>query len=123
MAVAKRRVRVKSFDEQLAEMPLEYLICMDIGHAWNPATLEVAYGDFQVGLTCAGNGKTRQGCGMERDRWRGPDGRLRNRYWHPNGDFGFKHIGRRTPEQRDAIRAAWQGLMEPGLPDERKETA
>jgi hypothetical protein len=109
--------RVKPFEQQLDEMPLEYLMCMDIGHAWNPASMEVAYGDFQVGLLCAGDGDTRLGCGMERDRWRGPDGKLRNRYWHPKGDFGFKGCGPRTPEQRQAIREAWQSEMEPKLPN------
>lgn len=113
----KAKPAPKPFEVQLDEMPLEYLMCMDLGHAWNPASMEVAYGDFQAGLLCAGDGRHRLGCGMERDRWRGPDDKLRNRYWHPKGDFGFKGLGPRTPEQRAAIRETWQSAMEPKLPN------
>lgn len=113
----KRPERVKTFDQQLSEMPLEYLICMDLGHTWDPATLEVEYGDFQLGLVCSSDKPHRQGCGMERDRWRGPDGRFRNRYWHPKGDYGFRKLGRLDTDQRQAIRDTWQSALEPKLPN------
>jgi len=116
MVVTRTRIPLKSFEKQLSEMPLEYLICMDIGHKWDPATLEVEYGDFKLGLRCSR-------CDMERDRWRGPDGKMRNRYWHPRSDFGFRHTGRRTMDQRSEIRYTWQSEMEPNLPDSSKEHA
>jgi hypothetical protein len=107
--MAEKKPGNKSFEQQLSEMPVEYLICMDLGHGWDPTTLEIAYGDFELGLLC-------MRCAMERDRWRGADGRLRNRYWHHKGDYGFRGCGRLTAEMREVIRETWQTVMEAKLP-------
>lgn len=100
----------KLFNDQLAEMPLEYLICRDraVGHKLEPATLDLDSG-WQLGLVC-------ERCGMEIEVYNDMRGNKRRRYWHPKGDFYFRGTGRLTPEQQADIVNEWRTEMNGILP-------
>jgi hypothetical protein len=116
VAARKKIVKppAKSFNEQLDEKPLDYLICRVLGHAWDPATIEVEYGVFQLGLVC-----TR--CKTERDRFMDPQQKVKNRYWHPTGDYAFDRIGRLDLDQRKEIDITVNEMLSQQLPPRKEE--
>lgn len=104
-----------SFEKQVASMPLEHLLCRVYGHKWDPATLEVEFGDFQIGLACSR-------CGTERDRFTHPDGEfIRSRFWYGDPDYLFVGLGRLTKEQRNYIARIVQTELRMTLPKPEKK--
>lgn len=111
----KRFNQKQAFFDQLPQKSLETLICHDIGHKWEPATLEVEYGHFQLGLVCSR-------CQMERERGTDFRGERITRYWHPHPEeYYFQGAGRRTREQRADIAQTWQNEMLGRLPRPEKD--
>ena len=92
--------REKHFTEQLAEMPVEYLVCHYLGHQGRPATLDTKDGLY-VGLLCIS-------CDMEIESYRDPyTYEVKRRYWHPRGDYNFRGTGPVTKEMKYRIGEAW----------------
>lgn len=95
-------------------MPIEYLQCRDLGHKWDPATLDLEFGKFQLGVSCSR-------CGKERDRFSNAQGERVSSYWHPTTapTYAFKGVGKIDKEMRERIRDTWQALVIGTLPKER----
>lgn len=96
-----RKTRNSGFEKQVAISSVDFLMCRDLGHAWNPTTVTVRSRHYEQGLMCSR-------CGTERDRITDMRGYLTGgRYRYPS-DYTFSDVGFLTKDQRAFIRKSWE---------------
>jgi hypothetical protein len=91
------------------DIPTEYLICRDLGHAWAPHDVKISrkYGEIHRILKC------RQ-CPTTRTQVLSIDGGLKkNRYEYPE-HYTLRGVGRLTIDDRATIRVASTQVMKGG---------
>jgi hypothetical protein len=112
MARTKEQAKqIARFRKQLAVMPDEYVRCHNFGHSTYEATLNPERDHFVIGQVC-------YSCAMEIDRFRGPDGRWKSRYWHPKGqDYYFHGTGRITLDMKVEVHDEWHRRTGSRLPE------
>lgn len=92
--------------QTIDDIPTEYLICRDLGHAWAPHDVKISrkYGEIHRVLQC------RQ-CPTQRTQVLGIDGGLKkNRYEYPE-HYTLRGVGRLSIDDRAHIRVASTNVM------------
>lgn len=95
--------------QSVDDIPSEYLICRDLGHAWAPHDVKISrkYGEIHRVLKC------RQ-CPTQRTQVLSIDGGLkRNKYDYPE-HYTLRGVGRLTVDDRAHIRVASTQVMRSG---------
>lgn len=92
--------------QTIDDIPAEYLICRDLGHAWAPHDVKISrkFGEIHRVLRC-------RSCPTERTQVLSIDGGLKkNKYEYPE-HYTLRGVGRLSVDDRAHIRVASTQVM------------